>query len=163
MVSFLEALASFGIKVLADIRSLPGSRKYPQFDKENLEQVLPESGIKYVWFPKLGGLRKSAKGFDSPNKGLTSPSFRSYADYMLSEDFQSGVGELLEAAEEGPLCYMCAEALFWRCHRRLVSDYLFARDVKVLHIMGKKTQEHTLTEGAVITDEKNVIYMPVHS
>src|SRR5271169_4829789 len=79
---FVALLKGFEIQAVADIRSLPGSRKFPHFDRENLETILPLNGIKYLWLPKLGGLRRTRKGFDSPNMGLTSPGFRSYADYM---------------------------------------------------------------------------------
>lgn len=156
---FLALLKEFDIQALADIRSHPGSRKFPHFNRESLEAVLPEHGVKYLWLPKLGGRRKTRKGFESPNMGLTSPGFRSYADYMGEEEFRQGVRELLTLASESKTAYMCAEALYWQCHRRLVSDYLVARCVEVLHILGPKSlRPHKLTEGALVTEEGDVIY-----
>jgi uncharacterized protein (DUF488 family) len=156
---FLALLKEFAIQALADIRSQPGSRKFPHFNLENLEAVLPGHGVKYLWLPKLGGWRKTRKGFDSPNVGLTSPGFRSYADYMAEAEFRKGVGELLVVASESKTAYMCAEALYWQCHRRLLSDYLVAQGMEVLHILGPKNlRPHKITEGALVTQQGNVIY-----
>jgi uncharacterized protein (DUF488 family) len=156
---FLALLKEFDIRALADIRSQPSSRKFPHFNRENLETVLPGYDVNYLWLPKLGGRRRTRKGFDSPNMGLTSPGFRSYADYMSEEEFRKGVGELLSIASESTMAYMCAEALYWRCHRRLLSDYLVAQGVLVRHILGHKSlRAHEITEGAVVTQEGNVIY-----
>ncbi len=156
---FLALLKEFDIQALVDIRSQPGSRKFPHFNLENLETILPGHGVRYLWLPKLGGRRKARKGFDSPNMGLTTSGFRSYADYMGEEEFRKGVGELLSVASESRTAYMCAEALYWRCHRRLLSDYLVAQGVEVLHILGPKNlRSHTITEGALVTQQGNVIY-----
>jgi len=156
---FLALLKNWEVQTLADIRSLPGSRKFPHFDRENLEKLLPEQGVTYVWLPKLGGLRRKAKGLDSPNSGLTSPGFRNYADYMISEEFRDGVQELLTIASKSVTAYMCAEALYWRCHRRLLSDYLVAGGAEVLHILGPKSlRSHEMTRGAAVTSTGDVIY-----
>ena len=104
------------IHSLVDIRSLPGSNKYPYFNSENLASVLLQNGLQYFWLPKLGGLRRPRKDFPSVNKGLTSPSFGSYADYMATEEFREGVQELIEIASQSATAYMCAEAVYWRCH-----------------------------------------------
>ncbi len=156
---FLALLSEFGIQTIADIRSQPGSRKFPHFNLENLELVLPRNDMAYLWLPKLGGRRRTRKGFDSPNMGLISSGFRSYADYMREEEFRQGVGELLAIASESRTAYMCAEALYWRCHRRLLSDYLVARGLQVMHVLGPKSlRPHQISERAVITERGDVIY-----
>jgi len=156
---FTALLKKFEVRIVADIRSLPGSKKFPHFDRENMERALPDSGLKYIWLPKLGGLRRAQKGLESPNMGLTSPGFRAYADYMATPEFHEGVEELLLVASEAITVIMCAEALYWRCHRRLLSDYLFAHRVEVLHILGLNNLiPHKLTQQAVIAPEGEVIY-----
>jgi uncharacterized protein (DUF488 family) len=158
---FISLLKKFIVQTLADIRTLPGSRKFPHFDRENLEKVLPEHGINYVWLPKLGGLRGRSKGFVSPNTGLDSPGFRNYADYMSGHEFADGVSELLRIAVRSTTACMCAEAVWWRCHRRLLSDYLVAQGVGVLHILdAKNPKPHKMTEGAVISTDGKVLYPP---
>jgi uncharacterized protein (DUF488 family) len=159
---FISLLEAYDIRIIADIRSFPGSRKFPHFNRENLEQTLPAHGVEYLWIPKLGGRRHIRKGFDSPNTGLTSPGFRAYADYMGTEEFRDGVNELLSAARRSRIAYMCAEALYWRCHRRLLSDYLTAHGIEVLHIMGPKNLvAHKLSKEAAVTVEGEVIYPAV--
>jgi len=117
-------LQAFGIETLADIRSLPGPNKFPSFNRENLESLLPQNGIRYLWSGKFGGLRHSRKEFQSPNIGLTNSSFRNYADYMGTDNFVDGVRELGEIASQSITACMCAEAVYWRRRRRLLSDYL---------------------------------------
>jgi len=159
---FVTLLTIHGIKSLVDIRTLPGSRTYPHFDKESLEKALPEHSISYMWMPRLGGLRRSKKGFDSPNTGLTSPAFRAYADYMAEEEFLVGVAELLAVAARATTSVMCAEAVYWRCHRRLLSDYLVAQGIEVLHILGPKSvRVHKLSEGAIVAEGNGVRYPPL--
>lgn len=153
---FLELLKINDIEVLIDIRSLPGSRKFPQFDKENLGTSLPEAGIKYQHFLSLGGRRKVKK--DSKNTRWRNDSFRGYADYMETEEFKEAIQSLEKIAHRKTVCYMCAEAVWWRCHRSMVSDYLKARGWKVLHILSKtKVEEHPYTKPARIIG-KNVLY-----
>jgi uncharacterized protein (DUF488 family) len=157
---FIALLEKFAIRTVADIRSLPGSKKFPHFDRENMGKALFDQGLKYIWLPKLGGLRRVRKGFESPNIGLTNPGFRAYADYMATPEFLDGVEELLNVASESATTIMCAEALYWRCHRRLVSDYLMAHGIEVLHILGlSKLMPHTMTQGAMITPEGHVLYL----
>lgn len=151
MAEFLEMLQSFDIKTLVDIRSLPGSRKFPQFNKENLEVVLPENGVRYVYIKGLGGRRKVRK--ESRNTRWENLSFRGYADYMETADFREAVTELEVLATQVPTAYMCAEAVWWRCHRSMVSDYLKAAGWRVLHIMDAgKIREHVYTSPAQIVD-----------
>lgn len=149
MIEFLAMLQSFGIKNLVDIRSVPGSRKFPQFNRGNLEIVLPENGIHYVYIKGLGGRRKVRK--NSKNIRWENLSFRGYADYMETADFQEAVTELEVLAARTPTAYMCAEAVWWRCHRSMVSDYLKAAGWTVLHIMDTgKTREHAYTSPAKV-------------
>lgn len=150
---FLEMLQSFDIKIIADIRSLPGSRRYPHFNKESLKISLEEIGIQYIHMSDLGGRRKVKK--DSKNTRWNNDSFRGYADYMETEDFEKAMVKLEQMALEKPLAYMCSEAVWWRCHRSMVSDYLKAKGWTVLHIMGKdKIKEHTYTEPARVVGEE---------
>jgi uncharacterized protein (DUF488 family) len=150
------ALKAHHIQTLVDIRAFPVSRRLPQFNKESLQQALPASGILYVWMKALGGYRKKTLE-DSPNIAMRNQSFRNYADYMLTPDFERAVGELIALAEQGPTAYMCAERVYFRCHRMLVSDWLVAQGHEVLHIDGsgplkthKLTAEARLIEGQVI-------------
>ena len=151
--SFLEMLQSFDIKVLADIRSLPGSRKFPQFNKENLQITMPAAGIEYIHLLDLGGRRKVKK--DSKNIRWNSDAFRGYADYMETETFVKAVIKLEVIASKTTTAYMCSEAVWWRCHRSMLSDYLKAKGWQVLHIMAVgKVQEHPYTAPARIVDDK---------
>jgi uncharacterized protein (DUF488 family) len=148
---FLSLLARHEIAALADIRRFPGSRKWPHYNRENLAAALEEQGIQYHWLESLGGRRKSSKDGVSPNLGLRNDSFRSYADYMLTDAFCEGVGELLEIARNRRTAMMCSESLFWRCHRRLVSDYLLTHGTPVEHIFpGGDVKPHALTREAKI-------------
>lgn len=142
-------LKSFDIQLLADVRSYPGSRKYPQFNKPALEISVPVNGIEYIHIPELGGRRKATH--KSKNIAWHHPAFRNYADYMDTDDFQKGIRELTKAASVKRTAYMCSEAVWWRCHRSMISDYLKVRGWKVMHIMGvAKEQEHPYTGAAVI-------------
>jgi uncharacterized protein (DUF488 family) len=150
---FTEILKKFDIELIADIRSLPGSRKFPQFNKENLELTLPANNINYIHIPKLGGRRKVNK--DSHNTAWRHPAFRGYADYMETDDFLSGIEELTSLAEVQKTAFMCSEALWWRCHRAMISDYLKLSGWHVLHIFsGKKVEEHSYTDPAKIVNDK---------
>lgn len=146
---FIAMLHSFDIQVLADIRSLPGSRKFPQFDKEQLEISIPESKIEYIHLSDLGGRRKVKK--DSKNNRWNNDSFKGYADYMETDEFETAIKNLEKIAREKTTAYMCAEAVWWRCHRSMVSDYLKAKGWEVKHIMAiGKIQEHRYTSPAII-------------
>jgi uncharacterized protein (DUF488 family) len=148
---FIGMLRSFEIKLLADVRSFPGSRRYPHFNRELLSASLGEAGIEYQHFPELGGRRRVLP--DSNNVAWRSKTFRGYADYMETLEFREGVARLLEVASARRTAIMCAEAVWWRCHRSLVSDYLKARGVRVRHIMtAEKAVEHPYTSAARIVD-----------
>ena len=149
---FLALLVQHRIEALVDIRRFPGSRKYPHWNQKKLAASLQEAGIEYHWIETLGGRRRSKKGAPpSPNQGLRNESFRSYADYMLTEEFRQAAEKLLEIAAQKRTTMMCAEAVYWRCHRRLVSDFLLANEIMVQHIMRNgELQPHKLTKGAVI-------------
>ena len=153
---FLELLSSFNIKILADIRRLPGSRKYPQFDQDALKKSLEENGIEYVYIEYLGGRRPAKKG--SKNTTWRNKSFQGYADYMETESFANAAAELAKFALEKPTAMMCSEAVWWRCHRSMVSDYFKAKGWEVLHIMalGKAT-EHPYTGPARVVGDQ-VLY-----
>lgn len=153
---FLAMLKSFGIKNLVDVRRLPGSRKFPQFDQDTLRKSLEEIGITYVYETNLGGRRKVKK--DSINTSWRNTSFQAYADYMETEEFKNAVTVLERIASNGPTVFMCSEAVWWRCHRSMISDYLKVRDWNVQHIMGEgKSTEHPYTSPARIVDGE-VVY-----
>jgi uncharacterized protein (DUF488 family) len=152
----ISALKAHSIATLVDIRAFPMSRRLPHFNRESLQETLPSAGINYVWVKELGGRRKKITD-DSPNVGLRSPSFRNYADYMLTPEFENAISDLLKLAEHGRVAYMCAERVYFRCHRMLVSDWLVAHEHQVLHVDDEKaprphklTPEARLVEGRVI-------------
>ena len=149
---FISLLKENEIKLLADVRAWPGSKRYPQFNKDALAESLNAHGIRYEHFPELGGKRKPNP--DSRNTAWRNASFRAYADYMETEQFHKGIERLLEAAAEaGPAAIMCAEAVWWRCHRSLISDCLKLRGVEVLHILGaNKVEPHPYTSAARIVN-----------
>ena len=141
------------LKMVIDIRSFPGSRRYPHFNKENLEISLPEKNINYIHLKLLGGRRAVKK--DSKNTGWRHPAFRGYADYMETNDFKNGIDELEQIAIKQKTAYMCSEAVWWRCHRSMVSDYLKLNGWTVNHIMEiNKAEEHRYTQPAKIIDGK---------
>ena len=149
---FISLLKENQIKLLVDVRTFPGSKRYSQFNKETLAQSLTAQGIRYEHFPELGGKRKSKP--DSRNTTWRNASFRGYADYMETEQFQKGIVRLLDVVEKaGPSAIMCAEAVWWRCHRSLIADYLKARGAEVLHILSaNKVEPHPYTSAARIVN-----------
>jgi uncharacterized protein (DUF488 family) len=150
---FVDILKKFNIKVLADVRRFPGSRKFPHFNKEFLSEKLNEHHIGYLHIPELGGRRKAQK--DSKNSAWRNEAFRGYADYMQTKDFENGIEHLAGIAETAPTAYMCSEAVWWRCHRSLISDYLKSKGWEVMHIMDlNKVQEHPYTSAARIVEGK---------
>ena len=158
---FIRLLNSFEIQLVADIRSYPASRRYPHFIKELLSVSLAENNIEYIHLKDLGGRRKSRP--DSTNTGWRLEAFRGYADYMETGLFHSSIKELELIAIEKQTAYMCSEALWWRCHRSLVSDYLKLNGWKVIHIMGVgKSDEHSYTQPARIVDGKLIYRKEEH-
>jgi uncharacterized protein (DUF488 family) len=150
---FLELLTQHRIDLVVDVRRFPGSRKFPQFNRENLAAALKQAGIEYRWIESLGGRRPASGAAASKNLGLRNESFRHYADYMATAEFRDGLQQLLDAAADKRTAYMCSESVFWRCHRRLISDYLLAQRITVQHIMPTGAlHPHTLTTGAKIVD-----------
>ncbi|MBN2313451.1 MAG: DUF488 domain-containing protein [Sedimentisphaerales bacterium] len=150
--TFVSLLKEFEIDLVADIRRYPSSRKFPHFNRPILCDGLAAEGIDYQWIEALGGRRHGEKNEQSPNIGLTSPGFRNYADYMATEKFRSAVRELLSAAEMFRTTVMCAEKLYWKCHRRILSDYLISQGVEVIHILGPgESSIHKLSSIAVAT------------
>lgn len=129
----IAALRAHEIKTLVDIRAFPMSRRLPQFNRDSLTQSLPAAGIRYVWMRALGGYRKKILE-ESPNIALRNQSFRNYADYMLTPEFEAAMSELIALAEISRTAYMCAERVYFRCHRMLISDWLVAHGHEVLHI-----------------------------
>ncbi|HLI50586.1 MAG TPA: DUF488 domain-containing protein [Thermomicrobiaceae bacterium] len=155
---FLELLRQHGITLLADVRTVPRSRKNPQFNRETLPASLGDQGIEYRHLAALGGLRKTSK--DSPNLGWRNASFRGYADYMQTQEFVEGLLALIDLANEQTVAIMCAESLPWRCHRWLVADALVVRGIDVEHIMSNgQLRKHALTSFAVV-DGLTVTYPP---
>ena len=148
---FIEMLQSFNIELLADIRRFPGSRKFPQFNKDSLEKSIAENKIEYTHLENLGGRRKVKP--DTENTTWRNASFRGYADYMETPQFKEGLETLEKLALQKRTAIMCSEAVWWRCHRSMVSDALKVQGWKVMHIMGvDKAQEHPFTQPAKIVD-----------
>ena len=159
LADFSRILQTHEIALLQDIRAFPMSRRYSHFNRDHLELWLPEIGCDYIWEKDMGGRRNQQMPPDqSPNVALRNPAFRNYADYMLSAQFQNAVDRLLERAVQRKTVIMCAEAVYFRCHRMLVSDYLVSRGHTVLHIVDEKPPtEHKLTKDARIV-EGRLIY-----
>jgi uncharacterized protein (DUF488 family) len=154
---FITVLRTHSIQTLVDIRSFPMSRRLPHFNRDALEKSLQEAGIRYSWIKELGGRRKKIRD-DSPNVALRNDSFRNYADYMLTEEFEHGIAELINLAGQSRTAYMCAERVYFRCHRMLVSDWLVAHGHEVFHIDGTgPVKMHRLMAEARVIDGQ-VIY-----
>ena len=147
--SFLALLAAHGITMLADIRAVPKSRRHPHFHTDALARSLPLHGVEYVHLARLGGWRRPAP--ESPNGAWRNESFRGYADYAMGDEFARGLAQLRELAAGQPAAMMCSEALWWRCHRRLVADCLVVAGDTVCHIGSDgQASEHELTPFAVV-------------
>lgn len=156
---FRSALKAHGVDLVADIRRLPGSDRHPQFDQETLADTLADHDIDYRYLKALGGRRSSGRD-DSPNAAWENESFRAYADYALSDEFQDALEDLVELSETYTPAIMCAEAVYWRCHRRIVADWLIARGHEVVDIFGPdRANEHELTRFGV-ADGGEVRYPP---
>ena len=148
---FIALLAAHGVRQLVDIRSMPRSRRHPHFSSDALSASLGEQGIVYRHSPALGGMRKPRR--DSRNTAWRVAGFRGYADNMETDEFRAALDDLVAGARELPTAIMCAEAVWWQCHRQLVADALVARGVEVRHIMGLPgAAPHTLTAFAQVAD-----------
>ena len=155
----VELLAGHAVKRVVDVRRTPRSSRHPQFNREALAVTLPERGIDYRHLPALGGRRRPRP--DSPNGGWEHEAFRGYADYALTDEFAAGLEELQALARGRPTAVMCAEALWWRCHRRLIADRLTALGWSVSHIAADgRAAEHALPEFAVVEPDRTVRYPP---
>lgn len=155
--ALIDLLAEHAIALLVDVRSFPGSRRNPQFNRQRLAASLEEAGIGYRHRPALGGRRKPAP--DSVNQGWKSAGFRAYADHMRTPGFAAALESLLQTAAERPTAVMCAEALPWRCHRWLIADAAVARGVDVLHLIDTdEARPHSLTSFAEIGADGRLSY-----
>lgn len=158
--TFIGLLKENGIELLADIRTVPRSRANPQFDRDALPASLTQAGIGYEHMAALGGLRGKAPTLPSDVNGLwENQSFHNYADYALSEQFRAGLQHLRGEGHRRRCALMCAEAVWWRCHRRIVADYLIAAGEAVFHIMeGGRVEPARLTPGAAAREDGTVVY-----
>ena len=159
----VQVLRHHSIQTLVDIRAFPMSRRLPHFNRESLESALAAARVRYVWMKALGGYRKKTRD-DSPNTGLRNASFRNYADYMLTPEFEAAAKELVQLAETLRTAYMCAERVWFHCHRMLVSDWLVAHRHTVLHIDDESDPKpHALTKEAHLVNGQVIYEMPLFS
>lgn len=150
---FTVMLSAYGIEAVADVRRFPASRKYPHFGEEYLSASLSSVGVEYLHIPELGGRRRPRP--DSRNTMWRNESFRGYADYMETEQFLSGINRLLKLAGRKSTVMMCSEAVWWRCHRALIADFLKVRGASVEHILSReKSSNHPYTSAARVSGEK---------
>lgn len=148
---FLGLLAEHRIEMLIDVRRFPVSKRYAQYNEVNLRGSLSEANIAYLWLPELGGRRTARR--DSPNTAWRNAGFRGYADHMMTREFREGLERVMDAARSSRVAVMCAEAVWWRCHRSLISDALTVEGFNVVHIMGARTvAEHPMTAAAKIVE-----------
>ncbi len=160
VVEFGDLLRESGISLVVDVRSIPRSRTNPQFNFEELPESLSRWQIGYQHIAELGGLRgKSRSAEPSPNGYWRVRSFRNYADYALTEPFAAGLAQLRKLGSRQLCAVMCAEAVWWRCHRRIIADYLIASGEQVRHILGKSHVEAaSLTPGACVRSDRMIVY-----
>jgi uncharacterized protein (DUF488 family) len=158
---FTALLRAAGVTRVVDVRAFPMSRRHPQFNKDALSITLPAAGVDYRHMPALGGRRHRQKGTPSRNGFWKVEAFRNYADYAETPAFASAIAELEALAREQPTAFMCAEAVWWQCHRRLITDYLLARGWTVVHILAEGQQRRaSMTEGAVVHGDGTIEYPP---
>jgi uncharacterized protein (DUF488 family) len=154
--AFIRLLQTHGVAQVADVRTVPRSRRHPQFERAALAAALERCGLGYRHFPGLGGLRRPRA--DSTNTAWKHPGFRGYADHMQTEEFRRALDELLDYAAAAPTAVMCAEALWWRCHRSLLADALVARGVPVRHIMSERSATPHELSGLARIDGDRIVY-----
>ena len=153
---FVALLKTWKIDQLVDVRTVPRSRAFPWFDQKRMLKSLPKAGIDYVHLPALGGLRHTTKA--SPNTAWRNASFRGYADYMQTPAFQAGLKQLNGLRRKSRTCIMCSEAVWWRCHRRMIADAEVARGIPVKHILSKTSaRPHEVTDFAVLRKRRGRI------
>ncbi len=158
----LALLGDANVQTLADVRAIPSSRRNPQYNRASLNRWLPAAGIEYVHLPELGGRRAPLK--DSPNRAWRERAFQGYADHLGSPEFAAGLRRLERLARDRRTTVMCAEALWWRCHRRLIADALTVRGWRVEHLgIGERPVVHELPEFAVLQPDGRLIYPPAQS
>lgn len=157
---FIALLRHYGVTLVADVRAFPYSRRDRDYDGTNLLPELAAYGIGYSHFPALGGRRPRSKTVPvNTNAFWRVQSFHNYADYALGEDFHLGLTQLIQAGQHATVAIMCAEVLWWRCHRRIITDYLLANGVKVFHILSMSNVVPAgLTEAAVVDDHHRITY-----
>ncbi len=159
IADFITLLAGAGVGCLADVRRFPGSRRQPQFNGEALARSLAAAGIEYRHFPALGGRRGGRAGNEpSPHTLWREPGFRNYADYAETPEFRAAFAALLRLAQQRRLAIMCAEAVWWRCHRRIIADYLLAAGIAVAHILDGRIEPARLTPEAVVRPDGSLLY-----
>ena len=152
---FLALLDGHAVRGVADVRAFPSSRRWPHFNRAPLSAALQEHGVTYEWIPALGGRRRGSLHAQSPHTAWTVAAFRNYADHMESEEFAGGLDQLLAAARRQRTAFMCAEALYWQCHRRLIADYLLVLGHQVLHIQTReRAVAHRLPDFARVVDAR---------
>jgi uncharacterized protein (DUF488 family) len=152
-LKFVALLKAWNIKELVDVRTVPRSRTFPWFSKQRMEKTLPKSAIAYIHLPTLGGFRHPRK--DSVNTGWTNPRFRAYADYMQTAEFEEGLATLNQRRKKRRVCVMCSEAVWWRCHRRMIADAEVARGIPVKHVMSATVAKvHEMTQFAVVRKKR---------
>jgi uncharacterized protein (DUF488 family) len=158
--AFVALLRQAAVDLLIDVRSVPRSRTNPQFNADALPEAIVDAGIAYRHLSALGGLRRRTKGaMPSPNTLWRVAAFRNYADYAATDAFRMGLDELRALARDNCCAIMCAEAVWWRCHRRIIADYLLAEWVSVAHIMGRnKIEPATLTPGVRSLPDGTLVY-----
>lgn len=155
---FIRLLRENDIQLLIDVRRFPGSKRHPQFNKSNLERSLNNANIDYLHMEVLGGRRGKPKK-NSKNDGWTNSGFQAYADYINTTEAREAINKLIEYARQTTYALMCAEAVYWRCHRQLIADVLVARDLSVQHILGpKQVNKHRIKDMARILEDGQVIY-----
>jgi uncharacterized protein (DUF488 family) len=153
LADFLSLIEAHGVQTIADVRRFPMSRRHPQFNRDTLDAALRAAGGKYFWLPELGGRRRPRP--DSSNTAWRNESFRGYADYMETATFAAAAQRLEEIAAANVTAILCAEAVWWRCHRSLIADYLTVRGYAVCHILDPRTAEsHRYTQPARVVDGK---------
>jgi uncharacterized protein (DUF488 family) len=156
---FVAALSAFGVECVVDVRRFPHSRRRPQFEGAALAVALPQAGIAYRHLPDLGGRRAARSDRASPHTLWRESAFRNYADYAETAEFRAAFAALTELARTCRVAIMCAEAVWWRCHRRIIADHLLAVRVEVTHIFdAKKSEPARLTEGAALRHDGSVLY-----